>query len=342
MRGKLAKLTAIALGLGATALSVPLVGGFFGSIHPAFDSLAHFRIHLAAGLAAAALLLFFFKGWRLNAAIALALACAATVVTTGLPVGGLRAEASGTADLPRYRLLHMNLRFDNPQPEKVFSLIGEVRPDVVTLNEVSTLWRGRLAVLEAAYPHRILCPHRARIGGSAILSRRPFTEAGARCENGGSLAVAAIDFGGETVEVAALHLGWPWPFDQPWQVRKLVPLLGKLGDRAILAGDLNATPWSASVRRVAEAGGLMLTRWVGPSWLDRRAPAALRPWVGLPIDHVMTKGGVLAEKPRRLPEAGSDHLPVLLEFSLLPEEDAPPVMRAAVEGNKAIGQYGNI
>jgi endonuclease/exonuclease/phosphatase (EEP) superfamily protein YafD len=342
MRGKIGKLTAILLGLGAAALSIPLVLGFFGVVHPAFDSLSHFRIHLAAAVTLAGVLLLFFPGWRLNGAVALALGIAATVATLGLPFSGLRAQASaGAIDAPRYRLLQMNLRFDNPQPEAVLSLIGEMRPDVITLNEVSAMWREKLALLEAAYPYRIVCPPPAYIGGSAILSRRPFTSAGARCEDRGSLAVATVDFGGEAVDIAALHLGWPWPFEQPRQVRKLAAAFAGIGDRAILAGDFNATAWSQTVRRVAEAGNFDLVQRVGPTWLDRRLPSWLRPHIGLPIDHVLVKGGVLADAPRRLAAVGSDHLPVLMEFTVLPEEQAPSVMRAML-GNSGITQQGSM
>ena len=339
MKGKIGKLAAILLGLAAAVLSLPLVLGFFGALHPLFDSLSHFRIHLAGLLTMTGALLLLFRGWRLNGAIALGLGCAAIVVTLGLPFNGLRAQASaGGEEAARYRLLQLNLRFNNPRPEAVLSLIGGVRPDVVTLEEVSTMWIEKLALTETAYPHRIVCPHRSHIGGVAILSRRPFTGAPPRCLNSGSMAVATVDFGGQAIDVAALHLGWPWPFEQKWQVSKVAPELATLGNRAILAGDFNATPWSMTVRRVAEAGGLKLTRWVGPSWLNRRLPDWMRPYIGLPIDHVMVKGGVLAEAPRRLATAGSDHLPVLVEFSLLPEEQAPSVMQAMAEGSKAIGQ----
>lgn len=328
MKGKLRKLVATLLGLGAAALSIPLVLGFLGTVHPAFDSLSHFRIHIAAALALAGVLMLVFQGWRLNGAVALALSVAATVATLGLPFGGLGAQAS--AEAPRYRLLQMNLRFDNPQPEAVLSLIGELRPDVITLNEISGMWREKLALLEAAYPYRIVCPQPSYIGGVGILSRRPFAGE-PRCEDRGAMAVAKVDFGGEAIDVATLHLGWPWPFEQPWQLRALLPALAKLGDRAVLAGDFNAAPWSLTVRRAAEAGALKLTRLVGPTWLDRRMPQWLRPYVGLPIDHVMVKGGVLAGASKRLPAAGSDHLPVLVEFSIFPEEQTPTVMRASLE-----------
>lgn len=328
MSGRIGKLIAILLGVAAAGLSLPLVLGFFGAVHPAFDSVSHFRIHLAAALATVGALLLLFSGWRVNGAVALALSLGATVATLGLPFDGLRAQASaGQADMPRYRLMHLNLRFDNARPEAVLSLIGEVRPDVITLTEVSSMWREKLALLKSAYPHRIICPQPSYIGSAAILSRRPFAGA-ARCEDRGSLAMATVDFGGEAVEVGALHLGWPWPFEQPRQLRKLEPTFAGIGNRAILAGDFNATPWSRTVRGVADAGGLKLARRVGPTWLDRRLPNWLRPYAGLPIDHIMVKGGVIADAPQRLRWVGSDHLPVLMEFSLLPEEQAPSVMQA--------------
>jgi len=320
MTGKTGKPIAILLGLIASAISVPLVLGFLGWLHPAFDSMAHFRIHLAVLLAATGLILLFVRGWRVNGAIAVALGCAAFIATTGLG-GRAAALADDGQDAPRYRLLQLNLRFDNPDPQSVLSLIDGAAPDVITLEEVSRMWVAQLAATEEAYPHRIICPHGSRIGGVAVLSRRPFA-APPRCHDRGSLALATVDFDGQAVDIAALHLAWPWPFEQGWQVENLGPSLARLGDRALLAGDFNATPWSMTVRRVAAAGGLTLTRWVGPTWLDRRAPASLRPYVGLPIDHVMVKGGILAGAPRRLSAVGSDHLPVLTEFSLLPDADS--------------------
>ena len=64
---------------------------------------------------------------------------------------------------------------------------------------------------------------------------------------------------------------------------------------------------------------------IGPSWLDRRLPDVLRPYAGLPIDQVFAKGDVAILSAKTLEAVGSDHLPVLVEFSLLggkPEDDA--------------------
>ena len=63
-------------------LSLPLVGGFFGSWHPAFDSLAHFRVHLAAVLMSAALPLVL-SSFRIQALAALALGAGAIATVAG-------------------------------------------------------------------------------------------------------------------------------------------------------------------------------------------------------------------------------------------------------------------
>jgi endonuclease/exonuclease/phosphatase (EEP) superfamily protein YafD len=318
--------------LATLAIAAFLSLSFLARFHPAFDSIAHFRGHLAVLLGLAALLLLVIGFWK-EGVMALVLAAAALSSTASFPLtGSIKVHAAlSPRDETRavYRLLQMNLRFDNQMPEKVLSLIGRTQPDVVTLNEVSTEWIAPLDRLSAAYPHRIICPGSSRIGGVAILSRRPFeTDAPANCFRRGSLAIASVNFGGQTVKVAALHLGWPWPSDQWTQIDRLSEPLGTLTGTAILAGDFNATGWSVSVRRVAEAAGLTPVQSIGATWLHRKLPKAWRPWIGLPIDHVMAKGNVIVHSAKAQDDAGSDHLPILVEFSLLagapaPGEEAP-------------------
>ncbi|MGO4832083.1 AP endonuclease, partial [Rhizobiaceae sp. 2RAB30] len=139
----LVRLAALALPF---ALSLPLVAGFFGAWHPALDSMAHFRAHLAVAVAIAALPSLFFGYWK-EAAMSIVLAAATfATLSHGTPLPGLGAvdAAAGPVQGDRavYRLLQLNLRFDNPTPEKVLSLIGRTRPDVITLEEVSEAWIG--------------------------------------------------------------------------------------------------------------------------------------------------------------------------------------------------------
>ena len=90
-----------------------------------------------------------------------------------------------------------------------------------------------------------------------------------------------------------------------------------------MAGDCNAVPWSAAVRRVASLGGLTVMPSAGPSWIHRTLPDFLRRYAGLPIDQVFSKGGVTILSSTRLEDTGSDHLPVMVEFSLKRDENKP-------------------
>jgi endonuclease/exonuclease/phosphatase (EEP) superfamily protein YafD len=314
--------------------SVPLVAGFFGTLHPAFDSFAHFRVHLAVLMALCALPLLA-TSFRLQAATALLFAVAAFATTSNaLPMPRLWPvqaayevkpgdQAVYPGDQVVYRLLQMNLLFDNPTPEKVLSLIGRTQPDVITLDEVSKMWEAKLGLLASAYPYRILCPYPSGVFGVALLSRRPFA-AGTqpRCDGRGAMAIATVDFGGTDVDVAAIHLTWPWPRTQSWQIGKLSGEIASLGETSIMAGDCNAVPWSAAVRRVADLGKLTVVPSPGPTWLYTKLPDFLR-FAGLPIDQVFSKGAVLIHSVSRLEDTGSDHLPVMVEFSLRPEEKKP-------------------
>lgn len=323
------------------AITAAIAFGYLGWFHLAFDSFAHLRLHLAALLAVLALVLVVLS-LRIEASFAIAVVVvtvASTVGTRALPgIAGVQADAHVAAQGPVYRLLHMNLRFDNREPEKALSLIGRLRPDVVTLNEVSQMWRERLVALEATYPHVLYCPPATRIGGTAILSRRPFAPGSEpQCRDRGAIASAHVDLGGRIVNIATLHMGWPWPFAQPWQLPRIAAALGSLDDTAILAGDFNATPWSHAARIVVESGKLALVPGIRPTWLPRAAPEWLRRHVGLPIDHVATRGGVVGAGIRTTTESGSDHLPILFEFMLLPAQGPGNVLQAMWMGDEAVG-----
>jgi endonuclease/exonuclease/phosphatase (EEP) superfamily protein YafD len=315
----------------ATAIvSLLILMSFFGEFHPAFDSIAHFRAHLAALLGLLAVLLVFRGDWLQALAAAVFTVTAFTTVQDAFPLPGLTSvrAASEPPDEPRavYRLLHMNLLYDNPTPSKVLSLIGRTKPDVITLNEVTPRWVLYFDQIAAAYPYRVVCEGTSHVGGVAVLSRRPLDKEDAgRCFVGGTLATAFVNFGGRTVEVAALHLDWPWPYSQPHLIEHLRDPLGQLAETVLVAGDLNAVGWSAAVHRVARSGGLTAIASIGPTWLHRALPKGLRRWIGLPIDHAFFKGDVVVHSATVLEDAGSDHLPILVEFSI--PQLAPPADR---------------
>ncbi len=316
------------------AISLPLVAGFLGRLHPALDAFSHFRAHLAVLLALAALLLIAARQWLHGiAALALALALGALATAPGMVTTAALAGSRIATDEPRYKLLHLNLGRDFGAPQRLISLIGRTRPDVIVLVEASSSWLERLEIVFAIYPHHLHCPAPQTGSGVLILSRRPFLDDGA-CGLGGRLGRARIDFGGRAVDIAGMHLLWPWPFPQPAQVEEALPVLAALGDEALLTGDFNAVDWSASVRRIVAEGGFAEMPALGSTWLPRGAPEALRRWIGLPIDHVLAKRGVVLLGARTLEGVGSDHLPVLVEFTLRPRPAIGDIAVADLAGGR--------
>jgi len=125
--------------LAAVALSVPLVLGFLGAVHPALDSFSHFRAHLSVLLAVLTIPLLFSK-IRREAAMLLLFAVMALSTTVGAARDflsgstGAHAQEQGGA---RYRLVQINLREDNPEPKRILQMIAREKPDVITYEEAS-------------------------------------------------------------------------------------------------------------------------------------------------------------------------------------------------------------
>ncbi|MBN9271244.1 MAG: AP endonuclease, partial [Mesorhizobium sp.] len=169
------RLIVVAVFFAMLALALMVLAGYFGAYSSFLDAFSHFRVHfaLAAGLLA---LLLLASRYRLTAASVLVFVAACLSTTPASMLGfttPVQARAAGADSEPVYRLLQMNLRFNNPTPEKVLSLIGSTQPDVITFEETSQMWQEKLALIEHAYPHRISC---GGTFGATILSRRPFAE----------------------------------------------------------------------------------------------------------------------------------------------------------------------
>ncbi|PRD45819.1 endonuclease [Phyllobacterium phragmitis] len=316
----------------ALLLSVPLVLGFLGGLHPAFDSFAHFRAHIAVLMGIAALPLLFTAMWR-EAAMILLLAVTAFATTLGVTQGFLSGATSARAasDEPRYSLLQLNLRYDNPDSAEVLRLIAREKPDIITLQEVSVEWEPRLKLLEASYPYRQHCRKGPFAWGVDIFSRRPFAEGSqSGCVGDGIMAFARFDLGGAPVSVVALHLSWPWPFKQPKQISLLLPHLARLGEPMLIAGDFNAAPWSNAVRQIEAASGTHHVSGIGPTWLHWALPTGLTRHIGLPLDQVLASSGIDIAGVTTLGPVGSDHLPVRLDFFV------PQPAREKVDGTQTV------
>lgn len=296
--------------LGLAGMSAAIVAGFFGFLHPALDTAAHFRLHFSAGLlvlASAALAM------RAKAPGAAAIVVALAGIAScwqAFPVSAARATPAGKV----HSLLFFNIRFDNREPERVVAMIRRTDADIVMLTEYSRIWEPRLIALRSEYPHFWHCAEWRDVGGTVILSRFPLTPQ--YCHDYAALGLARTKIDGKPVMLGAAHMRWPWPASGPRQLQALRPALAEIGPDAIVAGDFNATVWSDAVSRFARFGGLDVVPGIGPTWILSPVPASLARLAGLPIDNVLAKGSVEILSARTLPPEGSDHLPVLVEFAV--------------------------
>lgn len=304
------------------AVSIAL--GFFGSSVEAFDSVGHFRAHLSVVVLVLALLSLAIR--RPMAAVIGLVAAGVGLVTTLpflLPPSGTAEPSAGT---PVYSMLQMNLRFNAPDRSPALRVIADTRPDVVTLQEVTDDWRGAFEALKAVYPYQAFCGSYG-VGGSGILSRRPFLPSSGLdvCEPKDGLVARSVDFNGQAVTLAALHLEWPWPHKHWQQIARLRSILPDLSKPVLLGGDFNAVPWSAAVTTLAGAGGLSVMRGIGPSWMNYDFPALPARWFGLPIDNVLASPEIAVLSIGTLAPTQSDHLPVLVRFTVARPAAPPPV-----------------
>jgi endonuclease/exonuclease/phosphatase (EEP) superfamily protein YafD len=214
----------------------------------------------------------------------------------------------------------------NDRMEQVSSAIFAEDPDIVVIQEYfGGQASGLHPALLARYPYYVRCRggKRANLG---LYSRLPFEQADAdacpddaygRTRTAHILASFRTD-DGRSFSVITTHMDWPLPVTrQREQLAALSEVVDKVEGPLIVAGDFNSTPWSYALREFVAGSGLVRqtmnlltfpTRWfyLG-TWRDT-VPF-------LPLDHVMTRG-VLMHEVHTGPTTGSDHLPVVVRFSL--------------------------
>lgn len=280
----------------AVLAALPLLGGYIGEHHPIGDSLAVFRAPGALLLAFLSLLALA-KGARRTGLAGLALAAFA-----GLPLA-LAAWGPWTAGTD-LRLYQKNLRYDNSELVALEADIRAADPDVLTLQEVSEANLPLLAALKDILPHQHWCPF-AAVGGTAVATRLPPVAGQAVCAEG----MTALEVEGPKgpLWLISVHLFWPWPHGQSRQVEDLVAVLQDWESPVVMAGDFNMVPWSDAMSALRWAAGV---RHAGPL---TGTYTGFRPWLTLPIDHVMSlRGGRMATRPA----LGSDHLGLLADLNL--------------------------
>ncbi|MEL6915825.1 MAG: endonuclease/exonuclease/phosphatase family protein [Pseudomonadota bacterium] len=276
----------------AVALAVLFVLSHGGALHPALDTLAVFRLPLAAALVAClSARALRRRRWVQGAALA-------GIATIALDALFWDRGPGAAGDM---RLYQKNLWFGNENHAEILRDIAARAPDIITFQEVSPTNRPLLAALSADYPEMHVCDF-GPLYSIAVLSRLPRTGTAPLCSEDRGFAALEIAGPNGPGWIVSIHLEWPWPFEQPAQIALYTEALAALEGSVIVAGDFNQVPWSHTVRTLSRVTG---AGYRGPHRATFSVGSRVfeRPPLFLPIDHVLAPRGEVT----RLTRIGSDH-----------------------------------
>lgn len=292
----------------AAALGAGVAAGYLGALHPLGDSLAVFRLPLAALFA----LVVIWAPWPRRVRWPLAALSLGAMAQITLPM--LLVDPPSQRPGQGIVLYQQNLLFSRSPSRDAgwLEMVARAAPDVVTLQEVSARNQMLLRALAETHPHQHYCDF-AAIGGVAVLSRYPAIDGTRLCAARDGLAAMQVETGQGAVWLVSVHLHWPFPYGQPAQVDRLIPVLEALQGPVILGGDFNAVSWSQTMRRMADA--------IGGARVPHGEASFRLPLIGMPvtIDHVLSnlEGQFqgLGQAGLSMPKAGSDHHGILAFLS---------------------------
>lgn len=201
-------------------------------------------------------------------------------------------------------LVSANILGSNKNYQAIRDAVRQWNADVLVMLEVRPHVVPTLKELD--YPHQEILPL-AHNFGLAVLSRIPILKSeNFSVEEGFPTLMVELD-GGLTV-VATHPLP---PVNRPSQQvgdATLNQILEKIGwkKKVVVAGDLNATPWSRRGRMLENSGMLNACRGysLSPTW-----PVG-QPIFYIPIDHIYRSLDLGVESFEVLPSIGSDHFPI--------------------------------
>lgn len=299
---------------GAWAFVGTLIG-FLGCLWWPLDLFSHFRCqYLATLLLIAAILALGRQGRR--ALLVGGFAIPNLLVILPFYLGG--TAPSGSGDSPSLRAMLLNVNTRSGDPARVARTIQDADPDFLLLEEISEEWLGKLEDLHQSHPHSVV-QTRSDNFGIGLFSKLPL-EGGRIVYLGDAFVpsvIGKVEVQGKWLHIFGTHppppggrqsTGWR---DQ--QLASIPEYLRAYPEPLLLLGDLNVSPWSCHFKRLLAGTGLSDSargRGVQPTW-----PAGL-PFLWIPIDHCLYSKGIEIRERRVGPNVGSDHYPVIVDFTL--------------------------
>jgi endonuclease/exonuclease/phosphatase (EEP) superfamily protein YafD len=299
--------------LPALLLSGAALGGFLGSRWWVFDLLANFRPQYAVTCTLLGLILVAGR-WRKTggAVLALGLLNAGLVGLLWIPPSG--PDATGET----FTVMSFNVRASNEARAGVFDYILRTDPDVVFLHETTRLWEE--AADAAGLDYEVYTVGQPGL----IFSTMVLAPAGSTFESFGFATAepraveVRLQDGPSPVRVLGIHPISPITSERAAirdaQLDWAAEWAASVGDRVVVTGDLNASPWSHAFGRLVDDSGLLdSSRGFG---LQPSFPMDGNPLIRVHIDHLLHSDDLVTVDRRLGPRLGSDHAPLIVELAL--------------------------
>ena len=230
-------------------------------------------------------------------------------------VGRDRPEANGVT----FKLLHANVYRDNSETAALLAQIDAEDPDLVILQEMSSIWLAALQELGEEYPYSVA---EAQDGafGIGLFSKFPLDDA--RIVRAPPLDLpeirAIVRLGEQRINLVSAHpmppVGRAETEARNAQLRALGDDLAKTSGPTVFVGDLNISMWAPTYQSFENTSGLRNGR--KGFGIVSTYPVFFRP-AGIPIDHCLVSNGIRVFEFRAGSKIGSDHLPIVVVLSLL-------------------------
>jgi endonuclease/exonuclease/phosphatase (EEP) superfamily protein YafD len=314
MKNYFVKLYLALIGILAWGLTLATLAGFLGKLWWIFDLASHFRVQYLVG----SLILGFASSverrrWTVLAVGVSLLINLILVIPFYFPVPVADGENI------QYRVLYANVLTENQQHTPLRELIQSSDPDFVALLEVNQAWIDDLNLPALGYSYSIV-EARSDNFGVALYSRVPIKQGQIHRFGRRDIPtiVATMSVDDTPLTLVLTHPTPPKSEKTAWHrnihMRELAEFVSDLDGNIILAGDLNSSSWSPFFRD-----------WLEVSQLDdsRRGFGIQATWptnnrlLHVPIDHYLTSDRVQVQERQVGPKIGSDHFPLLMDFSIL-------------------------
>lgn len=290
------------------------VAGLAGRYHWVFDLVAHFPLQCGVVLlVVSALLAVIRKRFACLVFLGLVAVNGMRMLPQFMPI--TRQSLAGAETL---KAMLINVQTESRGYAETIKLVLNEKPDFVFVEEVDDKWMQELGALSNAYQHVIAEPREDNFG-AALLSQRPFREKRVLYlgDAGVPSLAARFDVSGQDLLVVGTHpvppVGTTDFALRNQQLDCVAEYIRKRSLPTLLLGDLNVSPWSYYFRQFVRKSQLSdSSRGFGfqPTW----------PTVSLlllvPIDHCLSSREVVVTNRRTCPSIGSDHYPLLVEFTV--------------------------